>query len=330
MDFYDCRLCSVAFFKEAIELFNKMLSFGVQADSPTVACVVSACGHLGLLNQGKWVHMYCEKNGIEINLKVKNALIDMYSKCGNIQKALEIFHGLTYRDVFSWSAMISGLAMNGKSDEALQLFSEMETCGDIVRPNEVTFLGILSACSHGGFVDEGFDYFESMTRTYNVTPTIEHYGCMVDLLGRANLLVEAEKFIRFLPIRPDAVMWRSLLFACRSHGNIKLAEFAASKIEELEPERRGSRILLSNIYASASRWSDVKRVRKGMVFQGIQKEPGCSFIEISGTVHEFYVADELHHKFTDIYETVLGLNEVIGSKIFDTCILDYQAEYGTT
>lgn len=305
------------YFKEAIELFNEMLSFGVKADSPTVACVVSACGHLGLLNQGKWVHMYCEKNGVEMNLKVKNALIDMYSKCADIEKALEIFNGLTHRDVFSWSAMISGLAMNGKCDEALKLFSEMGKCGGIVSPNEVTFLGILSACSHGGFVDKGFYYFELMTRTHNITPTIEHYGCMVDLLGRANLLVEAEKFIRVLPIKPDAVMWRSLLFACRSLGNVKLGEYVARKVEELEPEKGRSEVLLSNIYASASRWNDVKRVRKGMQFQGIHKEPGCSFIELEGIIHEFYVADKSHQQFTDIHETVVQLNEVIASRLFD-------------
>ncbi|CAK9183896.1 unnamed protein product, partial [Ilex paraguariensis] len=225
-------------FKEAIELFRDMQVVGVQADPATVACVVTACGHLGALDHGRWVHGYSERNGIELNLTVKSALIDMYSKCGDIEKALEIFHGLMSRDVYAWSVMISGLAMNGQSDKALQLFSQMETSGNVM-PNEVTFLGVLSACSHGGLVDEGFYYLEAMAKHYNLTPHIEHYGCMVDLLGRANLLVEAEKFIRSLPIEPDVRMWMSLLFACRSHGNLEMAEFVANKIEESERERVG-------------------------------------------------------------------------------------------
>ncbi|KAI7993571.1 Pentatricopeptide repeat-containing protein [Camellia lanceoleosa] len=245
-------------YKDAIDLFREMQVVGVRADSPTIACVISACGHSGALHQGRWVHGYCERNHIEMNLPVKNALIDMYSKCGDIEKAVEIFHGITKKDVFSWTAMISGLAMNGLSEKALHFFSQMEMSND-VRPNEVTFLGVLSACSHSGFVDKGFYYFEAMTRCYGLTPWLEHYGCMVDLLGRANLLVEAVKFIKSLPIRSDVVIWRSLLFACRSHGNVELAEFAANKIEELEPRKCGARVLLSNVYASASRWSDVKR-----------------------------------------------------------------------
>ncbi|KAM7480232.1 hypothetical protein LguiA_028445 [Lonicera macranthoides] len=307
--------------KEAIELFREMQVVGVKADSATVASVSSACGHLGVLNQGRWLQTYCEKNGIEMNLKVSNALVDMYFKCGEVEKALEIFRGLTHRDVFSWSTMISGLAMNEQSNKALEFFSEMEKSGD-VKPNEVTFLGVLSACSHGGFVNEGFYYFESMARCYNLTPSIEHYGCMVDLLGRANLLVEAEKFIRLLPIKPDAVMWRSLLFSCTSHRNIELAEFAANRIEELDPERGGAGVLLSNIYASASRWHDVKRMRKGMAVQGIQKDPGCSFIEIDGTVHEFFVADDSHGEVDSINETVMGINEAIQCKVFDPYVMD--------
>ncbi|CAK9159889.1 unnamed protein product [Ilex paraguariensis] len=308
-------------FKEAIELFRDMQVVGVQADSATVACVVSACGHSGALDQGRWVHSYCERNGIEQNLTVKNALIDMYSKCGDIEKAVEIFHGLMRRDVYSWSAMISGLAMNGQSVKALQLFSQMEILSEI-RPNEVTFLGVLSACSHGGLVDEGFYYLETMAQRYNLTPRIEHYGCMVDVLGRANLLVEAEKFIRSLPLEPDIIMWRSLLFACRSHGNLELAEFAANKIEESELERCGAHVLLSNVYASASRWSDVKRVRKGMAVQGIQKQPGCSFIEIDGIVHEFLVADDSRCQIEVIRESILGINKVLRSEVFDPDILD--------
>ena len=309
-------------FKEAIELFREMQIGGFAADAATIACVLSACGHWGALALGRWIHSYCERNGIEMDLKVRNGLIGMYSKCGDTQKALEIFHGLTQPDIFSWTAMISGLAMNGESDKALHLFSQMEMLTD-VRPNEITFLGLLCACNHGGFVDKGLYYFNAMTQIYNLTPNIEHYGCMVDLLGRANLLVEAEKFIRTLPIQPDVVIWRSLLFACRNHGNIEMAEFAAKRIEELEPRRCGARVLLSNVYASALRWGDVKRVRKDMAIQRIKKQPGCSFIEIDGLVHEFFVADCSHPETDAIYETLTGINRALQSspKGFGTGIL---------
>ncbi|KAB1199910.1 hypothetical protein CJ030_MR0G009076 [Morella rubra] len=308
-------------FKEAIELFREMQLCGVKADAATIACVTSACGHLGALDQGKWVHAHCERSGIDINLSVKNALIDMYSKCGDIERALIIFHELVGRDVFSWTAMITGLAIHGRCDEALKLFSQMEMSSD-VRPNEVTFLGVLSACSHGGFVDKGLLYFNDMTRSYKVTPRIEHYGCMVDLLGRANLLAEAEKFIGAMPIKSDVVIWRSLLFACRCHGNIEMAEFSAKRIEELEPRRGDGRVLLSNAYASASRWSDVSKMRKVMALQMIQKLPGCSSIEIDGVVHEFFVADGSHCQIDSIYETIIRISEPIQAEVFYPGIWD--------
>ncbi|KAJ4980837.1 hypothetical protein NE237_031674 [Protea cynaroides] len=297
-------------FKDAIRLFREMQIENVMADEVTIACVASACGHLGALDQGKWVHAYCERNGIEMNLTVKNSLIDMYAKCGDINKALEIFLKLIQLDVFSWSVIISGLAMNGKSGEALDLFSEMSLSSE-VKPNDVTFLGVLSACSHGGLVEKGVYYFNLMTKTYNLTPRIEHYGCMVDLLGRANLLAEAENFIRAMPIEPDAVIWRSLLFSCRSNGNTELAEFAAKRILELEPRKCEAHILLSNTYAAVSRWSDVKRVREGMDVHGIQKQPGCSFVEINGLVHEFFVADCTHPQTDIIYETIIPMHQLL-------------------
>ncbi|KAK4354411.1 hypothetical protein RND71_026605 [Anisodus tanguticus] len=293
--------------KEAIELFREMLVVGVKAEPATIACVVSACGHSGALDLGRWMHNYSERSGIEMNLIVKNSFIDMYSKCGLVDKALEVFHSLTNKDIYSWSMMISGLAMNARSKEALQLFSLMEGSSE-VSPNEVTFLGILSACSHGGFVNEGFYYFEKMTRQYKYSPGVEHYGCLVDLLGRANLLVEAMEFISSMPIQPDAVIWRSLLFACSRHGNVELAEVAAKKINELEPEKCGARILLSNAYASACRWKDVKMVRRNMDAEGIQKQPGYSFIEIDGFVHGFLVADRAHCQIGIICDTLLAMN----------------------
>lgn len=309
-------------FKEAVELFREMLVAGVKAEPATIACSVSACGHSGALDLGRWVHNYSERSGIEMNLIVKNSLIDMYSKCGLVDKALEVFHSLADKDIYSWSMMISGLAMNARSDEALELFSLMEGSSE-VSPNEVTFLGVLSACSHGGFVDEGFYYFEKMTRRYKFSPGIEHYGCLVDLLGRANLLVEAMDLIGSMPIQPDAVIWRSLLFACSRHGNVELAEVAAKKINKLEPEKCGAHVLLSNAYASASRWKDVKMVRMNMGAEGIQKQPGCSFTEINGFVHEFLVADRTHYQIDIICDTLMAMNVVLKSRAPELVFLDF-------
>eukprot|EP00257_Ricinus_communis_P019729 XP_015578801.1 pentatricopeptide repeat-containing protein At1g08070, chloroplastic [Ricinus communis] len=308
-------------YKEGLELFRELQIAGVIADAALVACVVSACGHMGALAQGRWVHTYCERNGIDMNLSVRNALIDMYSKCGDIEKAHQIFNGMVKKDLFSWTAMISGFAMNGYSDEALELFAQVETCND-VKPNEVTFLGVLSACSHGGFVDKGFQYFKAMSQIYHITPRIEHYGCMVDLLGRSNLLNEAEKFIRAMPIQPDVVIWRSLLFACRCHDNIELAELASNEIEELEPRRLEARVLLSQVYASASRWSDAKKVRKFMPRQKLQKQPGCSFVEVNGNVQEFFSEEKSYGQMDIVYETNVQIHKVFRSEGFDYDLLD--------
>ncbi|MQM18238.1 hypothetical protein Taro_051227 [Colocasia esculenta] len=228
----------------------------VKPDEATMASVISACGQLGALDQGRWIHAYCDISGLGLNLKIKNALIDMYAKCGDMKRALQIFHDLEHRDVFSWTAMISGLAMNGFSDKALDLFSQMESLSMVV-PNEITFLGVLSACSHAGIVERGFYYFHSMTEAYNLTPRIQHYGCIVDLLGRARLVTEALSFIRKMPIQPDLIIWRSLLFACRNSKNVELAELAVRCITELEPRKPGVHVLLSNVYALASKWRDV-------------------------------------------------------------------------
>ncbi|EAZ07809.1 hypothetical protein OsI_30067 [Oryza sativa Indica Group] len=250
-------------FKEAVDLFRDMQIAGVKADDATIATVVSSCGQMGALDLGRYLHAYCDGHGLGKELSVKNSLIDMYSKCGDVNKAYQIFRGLTKRDVFTWTVMIMGFAMNGLCVEALDLFAQMEG-EDKVMPNEVIFLGVLTACSHGGLVEQGYHHFHRMSKVYNLVPRIEHYGCMVDLLGRAKLLAEAEQFIKDMPVAPDVVVWRSLLFACRASGQVGLAEYAAERIEQLEPKRCGGHVLLSNVYATTSRWVDVNNVRTGM------------------------------------------------------------------
>ncbi|PKA54812.1 Pentatricopeptide repeat-containing protein [Apostasia shenzhenica] len=294
-------------FREAMDLFREMQASHVKSDDAAIASVLSSCARLGALDQGKYIHAYCDVNGMGLSLLVKNALIDMYSKCGDISRALVIFHELVNPDVFSWTAMISGLAMHGNSLGAIELFLEMEASCKIV-PNEITFLAVLSACSHGGLVEEGKYYFDRMQTVYELLPRIEHYGCMVDLLGRANLLLEAEKFIEGMPIKPDVIIWRSLLFGCRANENIEMAESAAKRILELEPKKCGGHVMLSNAYAAASRWTDVHWVRRRMNDWSIQKQPGCSFIEVNGVVHEFLSADKMCYQAEIIHDLLSGIN----------------------
>lgn len=301
-------------FKASVELFREMQIAGVKPDEAVVSSVVSACGQLGALYHGRWVHAFCRSSGVGERLKVKNALIDMYSKCGDMERALQIFQGMLRPDVFSWTAIISGLAMNGHSTMALDMFSQMEASGEVA-PNGITFLAVLSASSHGGFVERGFHFFNKMIGVHKISPTIQHYGCMVDLLGRAELLPEMESFIRKMPIRPDVVIWRSLLFACRNCGNVELAEAALQRILELEHQKEhGAHVMLSNVYASAARWKEVNLVRRNMGNLGIVKKPGCSSVEINGTVHEFAASESSHRQMDLIHATLLGLNELICSQ----------------
>ncbi|PUZ52462.1 hypothetical protein GQ55_6G271900 [Panicum hallii var. hallii] len=302
-------------FKEAVELFRDMQISGTKADDATIATVVSSCAQMGALDLGCYVHAYCDIHGLGKELSVKNSLIDMYSKCGDIKKAYEIFSGLTKRDVFSWTAMIMGFAVNGLCGEALDLFAQMEGEGKVI-PSEVTFLGVLTSCSHGGLLEQGYHHFQRMSTVYNFAPRIEHYGCMVDLLGRAKLLAEASQFIKEMPIAPDVVVWRSLLFACRACGEVGLAEYVAERILELEPKKCAGHVLLSNVYATTSRWVDVDKLRTPMDGIRMSKQPGCSFIEVDGCVHEFFAGDESHLETEAIYNILLGINELLVAESF--------------
>jgi pentatricopeptide repeat protein len=264
--------------KEAVKLFRDMQIAGMKPDDAAIATVVSSCGQMGALDLGRYVHAYCDVHGLGKDMSAKNSLIDMYSKCGDIKKAYEIFRGLVKRDEFSWTVMIMGFAVNGLSGEALDLFAQMEEEGEVM-PTEITFLGVLTSCSHQGLVEQGYHHFHRMSKIYSIAPKIEHYGCMVDLLGRAKLFAEAQQFIEDMPIAPDVVIWRSLLFACRACGEVGIAEYVAERIQELEPNMCGENVLLSNVYATASRWVDASKLRSRMHSRRVTKRPGCSFIE---------------------------------------------------
>eukprot|EP01018_Ginkgo_biloba_P030770 Gb_22711 [translate_table: standard] len=292
---------------EAIELLYQMQLTGVTPNSVTVVSVLPACAHLAALQQGKWIHAYTIRNGYESDISIGNALIDMYGKCGSIKIARILFDKMYERDVVSWNAMIAAYGMHGHGEDALALFTQMQITG--MKPDHVTFIGVLTACRHAGLVDEGWQYFNCISRDYGITPMVEHYACMVDLLGRAGQLDEAHDFIKKMPIDPGASVWGALLFACRIHCNIELGECASERLLELEPSNAGNYVLLSNIYAAAGRWDDVAKVRTMLKDTGVEKGPGYSWIEISNRVHAFLVGCRSHpqsEKISSLLESLAG------------------------
>ncbi|KAK9206402.1 hypothetical protein WN943_016677 [Citrus x changshan-huyou] len=286
-------------FREAIEMFREMQNGDICPNYVTFVSVLPAISRLGALELGKWVHLYAEKNAIEINDILGSALIDMYSKCGSIENAIQVFERIPQRNAIAWSAMIGGFAMHGRAQDALDCFSRMEQAG--VKPSDVVYIGLLSACSHAGLVEEGRLMFNHMVNVTGLEPRIEHYGCMVDLLGRAGLLEEAEELILNMPIEPDDVIWKALLGACKTHGNIEMGERVAKVLMKLAPNDSGAYVGISNIYASSGNWEGVAEVRLKMKQMDIRKDPGCSWIELNGMIHEFLVEDDSHPKAKEIH-----------------------------
>ncbi|KAI3941482.1 hypothetical protein MKW98_022489 [Papaver atlanticum] len=286
-------------FKEGLELFQEMLEKKVEPNESVVVNALSACAHIGALQLGEWVEGYLRKKSFRFTVRVGTSLIDMYLKCGCVEKALNVFDEMEVKNVHAWSAMVGGLAVNGRGEDALKLFSQMDMNG--VRPNEVTFIGVLNACSHSGLVNEGKVYFDSMTSIYGLQPNIHHYCCMVDLYGRAGLLNEAEEVIKSMPMTPNFAVWGALLNACRVHGDTEQGEQIGKKLIELEPNHSGRYVTLSNLYAIKGKWKDVAELRKVMRDRGISKTPGCSFIELKGRVHEFVAGDNSHPQSEEIY-----------------------------
>ncbi|PIN11668.1 hypothetical protein CDL12_15733 [Handroanthus impetiginosus] len=286
--------------KEAIDLFTKMEEVGLKPSEVTVVAVLAACTDLGALDLGSRIHEYSDKNEFKRNIPVCNTLIDMYIKCGVLEAALRVFEGMKERTVVSWSAMIQGLAIHGKANEALELFHQMIQTG--MKPNGVTFIGLLNACSHMGLINKGRWFFASMSRDYGIIPSIEHYGCMVDLLSRAGLMQEAHEFITQMPIKPNAAVWGALLGGCKLHKKIEMAKVAMRHLQELDPLNDGHYVVLANIYSEAKQWDDAARVRKLMRNKGLQKTLGWSSITVNGIVHEFVAGDETHPQSQEIFK----------------------------
>ncbi|CAN8253278.1 unnamed protein product [Cochlearia groenlandica] len=294
---------------KALELFKQMQIENVSPNEFTVVCVLSACSDLGALELGYWVHSYVKNQNMEISNFVGNALINMYSRCGDIDKAKRVFKRMRDKDVISYNTMISGLAIHGASFEAINEFRDMVNRG--FRPNQVTLVALLNACSHGGLLEIGLEVFNSMKRVFDVEPQIEHYGCIVDLLGRVGQLEEAYRFIENMPMEPDHIMLGALLSACKIHGNIELGEKIAKRLFEYESSDSGTYVMLSNIYASSGKWRESNEIRESMRESGVEKEPGRSTIEVNNIIHEFLVSDIAHNKKEAIYQRLQELNQVL-------------------
>ncbi|XWS36538.1 hypothetical protein CRYUN_Cryun20dG0093300 [Craigia yunnanensis] len=299
------------YFKEAIEMFRLMQMGKLRPNYVTLVSVLPAISRLGALELGKWVHLYAKKKEIEIDDVLGSALIDMYSKCGSIEKAVQVFERISKPNTITWSAIIGGLAMHGKAGDALDYFSRMER--EWVTPSDVVYIGVLSACSHAGLVEEGRLVFNHMVNVVGFEPRLEHYGCMVDLLGRAGLLKEAEEFIFNMPITPDDVIWKALLGACKMHGNIEMGDRVAGILMNMAPRDSGAYVALSNIYASSRDWESVARVRLKMKEMDVRKDPGCSWIELDGIVHEFLVEDDSHPRAKEIHSMLQEIAEQMRS-----------------
>ncbi|KAK1415323.1 hypothetical protein QVD17_31102 [Tagetes erecta] len=278
--------------KEAIEFFREMVLLteddAVYPDKMTLASVVSACASLGWFIYGKWVHGYMLRNGIECDMVMKTAIVDMYGKCGNVSMAERVFKVIHKKDVLAWTSMISVYALHGYGNKAFDLFDKMVACG--VRPNSVTFGALLTACAHLGLVERGRWYFSMIRSVYMIEPTVQHYACMVDILGRAGLFDEAERLITNMPMDPDVFVWGALLGACQMHGNVDLGEKVAKHLIHLQPMNHAFYVTLCDIQAKAGKFHDLENTRGLMSEIGLKKDvPGNSLIEIDGIVYEFSI-----------------------------------------
>lgn len=289
-------------FEEALSCFREMLGSDVEPDKFTFASVMRGCARLGACNHALWVHGLMREKEIELNAILSSALIDMYSKCGRIQTAKEVFNSADCSDVSIWNAMINGLASHGLPFDAIAVFSKMEE--ENILPDSITLLGILTACSHSGLVEEGRKYFSLMNSRYSIQPQIEHYGAMVDLFGRADQLEEAFAIIEAMPMEPDVVIWRALLSACRTYRRPELGVVAIANISRL---KSGDYILLSNIYCSLKRWESAEGVREMMKEKGIRKIRGRSWIELGGVIHRFKAGERSHPEIEGVYKVLEGL-----------------------
>ncbi|XP_058079705.1 pentatricopeptide repeat-containing protein At1g08070, chloroplastic-like [Magnolia sinica] len=295
---------------EALGLFRLMVTHpSVKPNHVTMVSVLSACAQVGDLDLGRWVHEYMKVKGrkaiLESNSILATAFIDMYSKCGSLERAREIFDRMSTKDAVSFNAMIMGLAINGQGEEALELFSKMEDFG--IQPNDGTFVGMLCACNHSGLVSEGRSLFMDIQRRYSATPKLEHYACFVDLLARAGHVGEALAVVRAMHINPNGMVWGALLGACLLHSRADLAPYVARRLVDADPKNSAGYVMLSNALAVDQQWGEIEELRGLMKARRVWKQPGRSWISVDGVVHEFLVGSTSHPQIQRIYHILDGL-----------------------
>lgn len=286
----------------AQKFFSRMLEMGIEPDNFTYATILDTCSNIANVGLGKQIHAQIVKQDLQSDVYIVSTLVDMYSKCGNMQDSVLMFEKSSKRDFVTWNAMVCAYAHHGYGNEALQIFEKMQL--EKVLPNHATFVAVLRACAHIGLVDEALYYFNLMQIDYGLEPQLEHYSSMVDVLGRSGRLIDALKLIQEMPFEADDVIWRTLLSICKMHGNVEVAEKAASSLLQLDPQDSSAYVLLSNIYADAEMWSEVSKMRKIMRHSRLKKEPGCSWIEVQAEVHMFLVGDKAHPRCKEIYENL--------------------------
>ncbi|KAJ6821656.1 pentatricopeptide repeat-containing protein-like [Iris pallida] len=286
---------------DAIDLFREMVDMGPEPNNYTLAAILSVCSSLASLQQGKEIHARAIRSREGLSVSVSNALITMYAKSGNISLAKSVFSQISWqRETVSWTSMIIALAQHGQGGEAIDLFEEMLRLGIV--PDHITYVGVISACTHAGLVEEGKRYYEMMKNKHKIEPTPSHYACMIDMFSRAGLLQEAERFISDMAVEPDAIAWGSLLSACKVHKNVDLAKLAAERLLAIDPGNSGAYSALANVYSSCGRWQAAAKIWKLMKDRGVKKEQGFSWVQIKNKVHVFGVDDALHPLRERIYE----------------------------
>ncbi|KAK4758432.1 hypothetical protein SAY87_019733 [Trapa incisa] len=299
-------------FDKALSVFHRMLGDKTcEPNQATLISALSACSHLGSLEQGKWIDSYIKKNNLELSLPLGNALIDVYARCGDLENARLTFENMTTRCVITWTTMVSGLAYNGECVEAVALYDRM--CSEGLRPDDVLFIAVLTACTHGGLVEEGKRVFSQMVNKFGIEPRIEHYGSMVDLLGRAGKLDEAIEFIEKMHLQPNSVIWATLLSSCKIHGNKDIPGTIIRKIMEQEPSNPSYLTLISSMEGLLGQNEEGSIYRAAMRDKGMEKVPGCSLIQVGNRVYEFVARDTDHEHRREIYTALCHLHGCLKS-----------------
>ncbi|XLR53387.1 hypothetical protein HN51_021623 [Arachis hypogaea] len=285
-----------------MKILRDMLFEGIFPDELTISSVLSSCGYASAITETQQVHALAVKLSFQEFVSVSNSLITAYSKCGNITNAFKCFRLMLEPDLVTYTSLINAYAFHGLGKEATEMFEKMISCG--IKPDRISFLGILSACVHCGFVNTGLHYFKLMTDVYHIIPDSDHYTCLIDLLGRHGFVNEAFEFLKSIPIQAESNMLGAFIGSCKLHENIELAKSAAGKLFAIEPEKIVNYAVMANIYASHNHWLDAERVRKTMRDKNVAKFPGCSWIQVGNQVHSFVSSDKVHPKLLQIFATL--------------------------